>query len=469
MLSYYSIGSAGTARAPRKFWTFGGIMFSQGEIIDGKYRVEGVCNSTGGMGEILYVTQLTGTPAYPLVLKYCKVTDDEQLKRFRREVRLLNTFKSNSRVVQIWDQNLNADPPYFVMKFYADGDLTTIAHQLRSSYELQESCFLKMIDCIQELHTLNEFHRDIKPQNFLRDGAELVVSDLGLSTEVSSPTAFTRSSLWWGTHGYIPPEFLQGGFKHADAAGDIYMLGKTFYVLTTERDPAYLMPDEVPPPLFHIISRCCSLSKEARYQTLAELRQALVTSYDVLLNRAGGVLQELFSAIRDRLATSNQIDTEEVSRFIEQLAMASEDEQRQVFIELPDQFFSAISQGPLANKLTPFLSIFEAYVDGRSYAFGHAETIANRMGRIFKTAAIPPETRAFALDLAIRAASYMNRFAAMDTCRAMVRAISDHTLALNVVPLILKPEAFFLADIEPSTCFDEAIRNAIRTIKNRKE
>ena len=444
-------------------------MFTLGETIDGKYRVEGVCSSIGGMGEILHVIQLAGAPAFPLVLKYCKDTDEEQLKRFRREVRLLNGFKSNSKVVQIWDQNLDADPPYFVMKFYTDGDLTTIAHELRSSYERQEACFLRMIDCIQELHARNEFHRDIKPQNFLRDGDELVVSDLGLSTEVSSATAFTRSSLWWGTHGYIPPEFLQGGFKHADAAGDIYMLGKTFYVLLTGREPAYLMPDDVPPPLFHIINRCCSLSKGARYQTLAELRQALVTSYDVLLNRAGGVLQELFSAIRDRLATSDQYDTGEVSRFIEQLAMANEDEQRQVFSELPDVFFSAISQGPLADKLTPFLSIFETYVDGRSYAFGHAETIASRMNRIFRTVTVPPETRALALDLAIRAACYMNRFAAMDTCRAMVRAISDHNLALNVVPVILKPEAFFLADIEPSTCSDEAIRNAIRSINNRQE
>src|ERR1019366_9028815 len=150
-------------------------------------------------------------------------------------------------------------------------------------------------------------------------------------------------------------------------------------------------------------------------------------------------------------------------------AMANEDEQRQVFSELPDVFFSAISQGPLADKLTPFLSIFETYVDGRSYAFGHAETIASRMNRIFRTVTVPPETRALALDLAIRAACYMNRFAAMDTCRAMVRAISDHNLALNVVPVILKPEAFFLADIEPITCSDEAIRNAIRSINNQQE
>jgi len=442
-------------------------VFNLGEIIDNKYRIDAVCSSTGGMGEILHVTQLVGAPAFPLVLKYCKDAAQEPLRRFRREVRLLNEFKSNSKVVQIWDQNLDADPPYFVMRFYAHGDLTKITDELRSSHDRQEFYFLKMIDCIQELHARSEFHRDIKPQNFLREGDDLVVSDLGLSTEVSSATAFTSSSAWWGTHGYIPPEFQQGGFKHADATGDVYMLGKTFYVLLTGREPAFLMQDGVPPPLFHIINRCCSLSKESRYQTLAELRQSLVASFDVLLNRSGGVLQGLFSAIRDRMATSNQYDTEEVSRFVEQLAMAGEDEQRQVISELPEMFFSAISQQPLASKLSLFLSIYEAYVEGNSYSWAHAETIASRMNRVFMTATVPPETRALALDLAIRAAYYMNRFAAMDACKAMVKAISHRELALNVIPLILKPEASFLADIEPSNCADESIRNAIRTINNR--
>ena len=129
---------------------------------------------------------LRDPPGYPLVLKYCRETDDEQLRRFRREVRLLSEFRGNSRIVQIWDQNLESDPPYFVMRYYADGDLATKAGEIRSSYEVQERYFLRMIDCVQELHARDEFHRDLKPQNFLRDGDEPVVSDLGLSTEISS-------------------------------------------------------------------------------------------------------------------------------------------------------------------------------------------------------------------------------------------------------------------------------------------
>ena len=245
------------------------------------------------------------------------------------------------------------------------------------------------------------------------------------------------------------------------------MLGKTFYALLTGREPAYLMPDGVPPPLFHIISRCCALSKESRYQTLAELKQSLVSSYDVLLNRAGGMLEELLSAIKDRFATSEQYSTQEISDFIDHLALASKDEQIEIISELPKLFFSAIAQQPLLHKLADFLTVYEVYVDDAGYNWGHAETIANRMNRIFDSTAVPVRLRALALDLSVRAAVHMNRFAAMDTCKSMVRSIIDNDLALHVVPIILRSQSDFLSSVEPSTCSNEAIKNAIRTIANK--
>ncbi|AEU37472.1 hypothetical protein AciX8_3171 [Granulicella mallensis MP5ACTX8] len=34
--------------------------------------------------------------------------------------------QGNSKVVQIWDQNLEAGPQYFIMKCYADGELDAL-------------------------------------------------------------------------------------------------------------------------------------------------------------------------------------------------------------------------------------------------------------------------------------------------------------------------------------------------------
>ena len=244
------------------------------------------------------------------------------------------------------------------------------------------------------------------------------------------------------------------------------MLGKTFYVLLTGRNPLYLMNDNIQPALFHVLSRCCNPSKNARFQSLADLRQTLVSAYDVLLNRAGGVLQEAFAAIRDRLAISGQYSADEVRKFIDQLALADRGDQRQYIQDFPESLFSVVAQPPVADKLMDFLNIYEAFIDSRDYSFSYAETVANRMSLILQEQHLPAETRAYALDLAIRAAHYMNRFAAMDTCRALIRAIQDGELAFHVAPVILKPEAWFLGTIDPSSCNNETIRNAIRTIKN---
>jgi serine/threonine protein kinase len=444
-------------------------MFEVGYIFGGKYRVSGLCSDTGGMGTILYVTPLHQTFDCALVLKYCKDTNEEQIKRFSREVRILGTFRGNSKIVQIIDQDLEHNPPYFVMRYYPNGDLSKLAPRLKTSYQFQEQCFLQMIDCVQELHSRNKFHRDIKPQNFLLNGDEIVVSDFGLTTEIGSETAFTRSSIWWGTHGYIPPEFLNGGFKHADAAGDIFMLGKTIYVLLTGRDPLYLVADDVSPPLFHIIQRCCSTSKSNRYQTLAELKQSLVAAYDVLLGRAGGIgkVKQLLTAIEDRLKQSQQYNMEECVEFIEQLALLDDDTQIRVCTDLSSRFFSILGQPPLAGWISGFLTIYEKLVEKQDYGWNYAETIADNMHTIFAAQAVPLVERAHALDLAIRAATYMNRFAAMDTCRSMISSVRDDALGFQVASVLLKNRDTFISGIESSECHSDAIANALRQIQQK--
>ena len=99
-------------------------MIQLGTIVDNKYKVIDVCSNSGGMGEILFVEDLGDIPPFRLVLKYCKKNIPEAIQRFSREIRNLDNFKGNSKVLQIYDSNLEHDPPYFVMPYYPDGDLT---------------------------------------------------------------------------------------------------------------------------------------------------------------------------------------------------------------------------------------------------------------------------------------------------------------------------------------------------------
>jgi serine/threonine protein kinase len=353
------------------------------------------------------------------------------------------------------------------MKYYPDGDLMTVASEIQASLGQQEKYFLQMIDCVQELHSKKEFHRDIKPQNFLREGESIVVSDFGLSTELGSQTAFTRSSVWWGTHGYIPPEFLGGGFKHADAAGDIFMLGKTFYALVTGREPMYLLSQGIPAPLFHIIERSCSTSKDTRYQSLAELKQSIVAAYDVMLGRAGGVgkAKQLLLALKDRLAREHQYEVAEVTSFVEQLALLDEPDQIRICQEVPSELYEVLRQKPCAEILETYLSSYEKFVKAANYSWSYAETIAANMRLLFDGTETQPAQKLQALELGIRAAHLMNRFAAMDVCSAMVGSVTDEAFGLTVAALILKHRDTFIGNIEVSRCQSESIRNALRQIK----
>lgn len=251
-------------------------MYTNGDIINGRYEVQGLCSDSGGMGRLLFVRDIKNADQGTIVLKYCLETNEEQINRFGREVRLLNEYKGNPKIAQLLDFDTQHTPPFFVMKHYEEGDLTSLTPHLKNNPEEQERIFLEMIDCINELHSRNQYHRDIKPQNFLLNHGAVVASDFGLSVEVGSATRCTKSTESWGTHGYIPPEFYSHeGFKKANEVSDIFMLGKSFYALLSGRNVNHLIEDEIPPPIFHVIEKCCAQNKEYRYQTLLDLKQRL--------------------------------------------------------------------------------------------------------------------------------------------------------------------------------------------------
>jgi serine/threonine protein kinase len=446
--------------------TGGSDMADVQTLLDGKYVVHGQCSNAGGMGTLLFVTPL-GVDAPWLVLKLCKLTDPEMLARFRREVRVMQQFNGNSHVMPILDANLDHEPPYFVMPHFEHGDLSSKADIIRSNVEQIEIVFNRMIDCVAQLHDKGVLHRDIKPQNFLLGNGTLVISDLGLCSEHESMTAFTRSSQWAGTPGYLPPEYISGGFKDADASTDIFMLGKSFYALLSGRDPMYLVPDGLPPQLFPVLERCCTISKANRYQSLASLKQSLTAAFDVLLGRAvgPGKVYALLRAVADRLRTSQNYDPEEVRQLIQELAILERNDQHKVCLELPDESFKVLSQSLVQTHLAQFLSIYRNMTEEATYGWSFAETIANNMKVLFDASDVSATDKAEALHIAIIGAVRQNRFAAMNTCKAMITSIDEDELAQRVHDVLLQHDEYFIQNIEQTECKAVAVRSAIVSLK----
>lgn len=440
------------------------------DTIDGRFEVAGICSDSGGMGRVLLVEDITGTLDGTLALKYCREESDEYVKRFRREVRLLKQFSGNSKVVDVLHSNTKHEPPYFVMKFYPDGDLTVQIDEIKENPEEQERIFNLMLDCIAELHANDVVHRDIKPQNFLVDGDGLVVSDFGLGMEPGSTSRFTSSSMFWGTQGYLPPEFQHGGFKHAEESSDIFMLGKSFYALATKQNPTYLMENEVNPALFHVIERACELDKSKRYRSLADLRQALTMAYDVMLGRGGylGEVSQLLATITDRLENEAKYKSSQVVELIEKLALVDEEDQIRICLELKKPFISILTHEKLRPHLDDFLRIYRRMVESEQYGWSFAETIASLMRLIFRSEEVTAKTRARALELAIDAAYRMNRFAAMDTCMSMITSVDNDEFGVHVAGVMQRNPHSFITGIEPSQCKSESVRSALRALLAEK-
>lgn len=378
--------------------------------------------------------------------------------------------RASEHVMRVHHFNVNHTPPYFVMDFYERGDLFNLAAEIQSNIAAQEWVFLAMLDCVGVLHAKGVFHRDIKPQNFLFDGSRLVISDLGLSTEIESLTRFTRSSEAWGTLGYLPPEFLSGGFKNADASGDVFMLGKAFYALLTGMDPLILQLDHplIPRQLRPIIDRCCRPLKEQRYRSVDELRNSLSHAYDAINGRVIGPPSAFgfLTAITTRFNTIGDFSEEEVKQFIDELQGLDEEGAKQICFKIPDDLFPFIAQQLSHDYHASFLKGYRVMVDTGDYGWSYAETIAKSMEVFFYSTQVIPVHRTEALRIAIIGAHNMNRFAAMDTCRAMVISIDDDELAQYVHDLIIEYRDTFIADTDQNACRSIAIRNALFSVKS---
>ena len=90
---------------------------------------------------------------------------------------------------------------------------------------------------LEHVHSRNIVHRDVKPGNILITPAGLAkLTDLGLAKRIDEASHLTAAQQGFGTPYYMPYEQAVNA-KAADARGDIYALGATFYHLIVGEPP----------------------------------------------------------------------------------------------------------------------------------------------------------------------------------------------------------------------------------------
>jgi len=133
---------------------------------------------------------------------------------------------------------------------------------------------VQLCDILEGLHNLNPpiIHRDIKPSNIgIRRNGQIVLIDFSISREYKVDSI--EDTVNGFTFGFAAPEQLELG-EQTDNRTDIYLLGVTmYYLLTKSLNRKLIVAGKLKP----VIEKCTKRERKDRYQTVSELKEALIS------------------------------------------------------------------------------------------------------------------------------------------------------------------------------------------------
>ncbi|HPU06317.1 MAG TPA: serine/threonine-protein kinase [Thermogutta sp.] len=253
----------------------------------------------GGMGRVFraYDVRLSRIVALK-VLTPEQATDPQILARFQNEARAAARL-NHPGVVQVFSAGEHAGIHYIAFEFVEGTNLRTLVEK-QGPLSVPEALHyvLQVAEALDHANRRGIIHRDIKPSNIIitpEGRAKLI--DLGLARvfqQNGRSQDLTTSGMTLGTFDYIAPEQARDP-RLADIRSDIYSLGCTLYFLLSGQPPfpagsvlqkllqhqseeapniRAIRPD-VPEAVARILRRMMAKSPRQRYQTPAELIQAL--------------------------------------------------------------------------------------------------------------------------------------------------------------------------------------------------
>ena len=239
------------------------------------------------------------------ILRSLDKNDLRAVERFRREARAAAAL-THPNAVTIYDFVEEWGQYFLVMEYINGPTLKQLIGQSRQLPALQAiEIAAQVCDVLQVAHTRGFIHRDIKPQNIMltwgSDAANggmngerplVKLTDFGI-VRVVEEGGLTNSGIVLGTADYLSPEQARG--ETLTASSDLYSLGVVMFEMLAGRPPfvgptavsiamqhASTNPPSlrqfnptVPPTVERIVMRTLEKEPEDRFQSAAEMQQAL--------------------------------------------------------------------------------------------------------------------------------------------------------------------------------------------------
>jgi serine/threonine-protein kinase len=210
----------------------------------GRFRLERLLGR-GGMGDVYEAVDEAGTRAAVKLIRRDRAADPRSLDLFATEARALARVNSEN-VARVFDVGgVESELPYIAMELVQGRTLASILkEQKQLPLEDLRGMIRDVAQGLRDVHEAGILHRDVKPQNVVRNGegdaARWKLLDFGVAQihDLVGPT----DSLIAGTPRYMAPEQARG--ERVDVRADLYSFCLVIYRALTGR-PAYVGSDHL--------------------------------------------------------------------------------------------------------------------------------------------------------------------------------------------------------------------------------
>ncbi len=207
-----------------------------GRVIKGRYKL--IDERGRGSFATVYVARDTeNNHIYAVKVMHLELSNDgELLARFQREAHIhLNL--TDLHIVRIVDYG-NDNQMHFIVMEYIDGQ--NLKYHMITQGPMEPLRALnytrQIVEGLETAYKQGVVHRDIKPQNILINGKDVVkIVDFGLARSRETVT-LTQSNVFMGTAYYISPEQAESG-RSADTRSDLYSVATVLFEMLTGNPP----------------------------------------------------------------------------------------------------------------------------------------------------------------------------------------------------------------------------------------
>ena len=268
-----------------------------GATLKGRYRIEELLGQ-GGMSAVYKASDPNLKRVVAVKLIHAHLAGNAQfVTRFEEEAAAVAKLR-HPNIVQVYDFDHDDETYYMILEFVPGETLNDRLKRLNQAgrqLSLAEALQVlsQVCDAVDYAHKRGLVHRDIKPANIMLDvQGHAILMDFGI-VKIVGGEKHTSTGAVLGTALYMSPEQIQGVVT--EPRSDIYSLGVTLFEMLSGNPPFQAdsvmtimmmhlndpVPDlndirpGVPADIMAIIQKAMAKKPQDRFQTAAEMAQAL--------------------------------------------------------------------------------------------------------------------------------------------------------------------------------------------------